>query len=71
MWYNAQSQNDNKNEISFLEVKELYDTAYAEKTLSNVDLTRFSDLMHKADKLAHAYRAQLITNQQTRYKRAA
>jgi len=49
----------NNNEISLLDVKELYDAAYAEKNKSAVNLDLFRSLMSRADALAEKYYAQL------------
>ena len=64
-------KNDNMQEISLFDVKELYDAAYEEKTKARVSLKRFKALMAKATKLDAAYRAQLTANQAIKYGRAA
>lgn len=61
--------NDNYDEISFFDVKELYDAAYAEA--DNKDTHIFKIALMRAEKLANAYRAQLTTYQSTRYKMTA
>jgi len=49
-------------EISFIEVKSLYDAAFAEKDKARVNLTRFKRLLRKAKQLDKAYRLQLLDN---------
>jgi hypothetical protein len=49
----------NENDISFFDVKELYDAAYAEKAAARTSLSRFKALMAQAEALDTAYRAQL------------
>ena len=64
--------NDNSGEISFLDVKELYDAAFAEKNKARVNLKKFKTLMTQAEKMDAAYRVQLGLGQSTQdYKRAA
>jgi len=63
--------NDNLAEISFFDVKELYEAAYAEKAKARVNLKRFQALMVKATQLDEAYRAQLRLAQTQKYGRAA
>ena len=65
------AKNDNHGEISFVDVKELYDAAYAEKAKAKVSLKRFQKLMNEAGKLDHEYRLQLGLIQATRYEEAA
>ncbi len=69
------AKNDNKDEISYFDVKELYEAAYAEKAKTRVSLKRFKALMNKARQLDNAYRVQLglisPTTHTTPYKRAA
>lgn len=62
-----------KMEISFMDVKSLYDAAYAEKAQSSVDFIKFNDLMMQAEKMANQYRQQLQVKALTpfTYKRAA
>ena len=64
-------KNDNRDEISFVDVKELYDAAYDEKAKARVNLKRFKTLIAKAEKMDAAYRAQLGLIQATRYEAAA
>jgi hypothetical protein len=73
MWgiWKKPAQNDNGAEISFFDVKELYEAAYAEKARARVNLKRFKALMEKATRLDEAYRAQLGLNQAQKYGRAA
>ncbi len=65
------ARNDNQGDISFIDVKELYDAAYAEKARARVNIKHFSALMTKAVQLDEAYRIQLGLAQVTRYGRAA
>jgi len=60
-------------EISFMDVKALYDAAYAEKAQSSVDFKKFNDLMVQAEKMANQYRQQLQVKALTpfSYKRVA
>lgn len=60
--------NDNYGEISFLDVKELYDAAYDVKSTC---FKRFEALMARAEELDAAYRAQLSWLQSQKYKKAA
>ncbi len=62
--------NDNQGEISFVDVKELYDAAYEEKARARVNLKRFRGLMSKAIEMDEAYRAQLGLGQHVQYGRA-
>lgn len=74
MWallMNKSENNDNDQEISIFDVKELYDAAYAEKAKAKVNLKKFKVLMEKAEKMDFAYRAQLVMIQETRYAEAA
>ena len=59
--------NDNAADISFMDVKALYDAAYAE----NVNSKKFNSLMAKAAQLDELYRAQLVASQAFKYGRAA
>lgn len=65
------SNNDNGQEISLFDVKELYDAAYEEKAKARVNLKKFKKLMEKATLLDEAYRAQLVTAQPFQYGKAA
>jgi len=66
------ARNDNNGEISFIDVKELYDAAYAEKDKARVNLKRFKALLVKATNLDTAYREQLMqTKSSLQYGRAA
>ena len=65
------AKNDNQGDISFVDVKELYDAAYAEKAKARINLKRFRSLMTKAVQLDEAYRAQLGLMSQNRYSEAA
>jgi hypothetical protein len=49
----------NENDISFFDVKELYDSAYAEKAIARDHIRRFKTLMAQAELLETAYRSQL------------
>ncbi len=53
------AKNDNSQEISLFDVKELYDAAYDEKAKARVNLTKFKLLIKQAEKLDAAYRFQL------------
>ena len=63
--------NDNYQEISFFDVKELYDAAYDEKAKARVNLKKFKALIQKAEKLDAIYRAQLEMAQISKNRRAA
>ncbi len=65
------ANNDNGQEISLFDVKQLYDDAYEEKAKARVSLKRFKALMVQAIKLDTAYRAQLGLAQAKKYGRAA
>ena len=65
------AKNDNSAEISFVDVKELYDAAYAEKAKARVNLKKFRKLIEKAEMMDQAYRAQLIKAHPFQYRRAA
>jgi len=65
------ANNDNGQEISLFDVKELYDAAYDEKAKARVNLKKFKKLMEKATQLDEAYRAQLTTAQPFQYGKAA
>jgi len=65
------ANNDNQGDISFIDVKELYDTAYAEKAKARVNIKRFQVLIAKAEQLDEAYRIQLGLAVQARYGEAA
>ena len=64
-------KNDNNDEISLFDVKELYDAAYAEKEKARVNLKKFTALLNKAEKLDAIYRSQLLTAKPFQYGRAA
>lgn len=53
------NNNDNGQEISFFDVKALYDAAYDEKAKARVNLKKFKKLIEQAIGLDLAYRAQL------------
>ncbi len=65
------ARNDNHGDISFVDVKELYDAAYDEKAKARVNLKRFKSLMSRAVQLDKAYRVQLGLIQSKRYEVAA
>lgn len=74
MWgrlINKLAGNDNGQEISFVDVKELYDAAYAEKAKARVNLRKFNKLMEKATQLDLAYREQLVFTKLSKYRKAA
>lgn len=53
------ANNNKKEEISFVDVKELYDAAFAEKSKARVNLKRFKALMSNAERLDALYRYQI------------
>lgn len=59
LWAMLSPAEVNQNEISFFDVKELYDAAYAEKDAPNGSRKRFSTLLAQAEALDAAYRLQL------------
>ena len=61
----------NDDEVSFVDVKALYDEAYEEKARAKVNLKRFKVLLAKAQKLDEIYRAQLAQQKTFKYGRAA
>lgn len=65
------AKNDNEQEISLFDVKELYDAAYEEKAKARVSLKKFKILIQKAEKMDLAYRAQLGLMVAARYEEAA
>ncbi len=65
------AKNDNGQEISLFDVKELYDAAYEEKARARVNLKKFKIFIEKAEKMDLAYRAQLGLMVATRYEEAA
>lgn len=70
-WRALQPKNDNRSEISLLDVKEVYDAAYAEKAKARVNLKRFRVLLDRAQRLDAAYREQLAQVRALRYGRVA
>ena len=56
-WMNKAEANE--NEISFFDVKALYDAAYDEKAKARANIRRFRALLAQAEHLETAYRAQL------------
>lgn len=62
------AENDNQEEISFFDVKELYDAAMAEKEKHPISFGRYDVLLAKAEVLDEAYRAQLGLMTATRYQ---
>jgi hypothetical protein len=65
------AKNDNMSEISFFDVKELYDAAYAEKAKARVHLHKFNVLMAQAVAMEAAYLEQLKTIKPFKYREAA
>lgn len=63
-------KNDNNNEVSLFDVKELYDAAYDEKAKARVNLKKFKALLGKAEKLDSIYRTQLDQLQFCEYRSA-
>lgn len=53
---------DNRNEVSYLDVKELYDAAYEEKAKARACLYTYKSLMQRAEMLEQVYRAQLASH---------
>lgn len=49
----------NENDISFFDIKTLYDAAYEEKEAARESLRRYTALKAQAETLEAAYRAQL------------
>ena len=49
----------NENDISFFDIKTLYDAAYEEKEAARESLRRYAALKAQAEALETAYRAQL------------
>lgn len=64
-------KNDNHQQITYFDVKELYDAAYAEGAKERLDLTRFRELLVQAESMDHAYRVQLGLVHPFEYARAA
>lgn len=65
------SHNDNAQEISLFDVKELYDAAYEEKAKARVNLRKFKKLMEQATQLDLAYRTQLASTKPFQYGKVA
>lgn len=63
--------NDNQAEISFFDVKEHYEAAFAEKAKARVNLKKFRSLMEKAEAMDATYRAQLMNAQSFQYRKVA
>lgn len=57
----------NQNEISFFDVKALYDAAYEEKAKARANIGRFRTLIGQAEWLEAAYRAQLLAARPSSY----
>lgn len=64
---NDNNNHDGSKEISFFDVKQLYDAAFAEKSKTRMNIRVFSALMAKAMQMDDAYRAQLGLTMQARY----
>lgn len=60
----------NQNGISLLDVKSLYDDAFAEKAKARDCLRSFRAQLARAERLDAAYRSQLIKGRQYLYERA-
>jgi hypothetical protein len=71
MWALVTPAQANENEISFFDVKELYDAAFAEKDKARANIKRYNALMTQAEALDAAYRAQLTAKRSEQYRRAA
>jgi hypothetical protein len=59
------------DEISWLDVKELYDAAYAEKAEARGAIGRFRSLLAQAEGLDALYRSQLAAHSTQSWRRAA
>jgi len=59
--------NDNMDEISYLDVKELYEIAYQVLPADGQETIQFNNLLKKAEMLDLAYRAQLSIKSTMRY----
>ena len=70
-WHKTLKTNDNSKEISFFDVKEVYDAAYVEKERARVNLRRFATLLNKAEAMEAAYRAQLTKKRPYAFGRVA
>lgn len=68
-WMNGPQAN--QNEISFFDVKELYDAAFAEKAKAEACMKTYESLMARAEALDIAYRAQLAAARPAAYGRKA
>ena len=68
---NMAPKNDNHGEISFFDVKDLYEKAYAFQVNNSADISEFSLLMARARKMDEAYRAQLAQKQTMRHEQKA
>ncbi len=71
VWAWVNGPQANQNEISFFDVKELYDAAYAEKAKAQACLKTFQTLLGQAEALDAAYRAQLIRARDARHAQKA
>lgn len=60
----------NQNEISFFDVKALYDSAYQEKAKARTCLKTFKVLLEQAEVLDLAYRAQIEAQKTRLYGKA-
>lgn len=60
----------NQNGIFLLDVKSLYDDAFAEKAKARACLRSFKAQLARAERLDAAYRSQLVTNRQYLYGKA-
>ena len=68
-WLRGKPAND--REISFFEVKDLYEAAYAEKAKARTHLKRFRALLAKAKQLDAVYRAQIAAQDALKHGRVA
>ncbi len=69
-WWQTGGQ-ANENEISYFDVKVLYDAAFEEKDRARASVATFKRLMAQAEALEAAYRAQLTAQQIRRFGKAA
>ncbi len=64
-------ENDNQQEISYFDVKDLYDAAFAEKDKARGNLRQFTRLLDRAAKLEQAYREQEALSEMNEFRARA
>ena len=64
-------ETETNNEISYVDVKTLYDAAFEELNKIGGQILTFQELMTNAEKLDRAYRVQLANQTSFRYGRLA